>query len=91
MRRSFPASAGYLPFCFFPASPARRSAVRFFAAAADAFFARAERSAGVMVTRLRFPPFEPIAAIAFRIIAALNSFAIVLNDSVLAVRSTNST
>jgi hypothetical protein len=38
------------------ASLARRSAVRFFAAAIDAVFARAERSSGVIVSRLRFPP-----------------------------------
>ena len=48
-------------------SRSRRSAVRFFAAAVAAIFARAERSSGVMVSRLRLPPLEPIAAIACRI------------------------
>jgi hypothetical protein len=43
---------------------ANRFAVRFFAAAIDAFLARAERSSGVIVSRLRFPPFAPICAIA---------------------------
>src|ERR1043166_8693732 len=42
------------------ASAARRFSVRFFAAASDAILARAERSSGVMVSRLRLPPFEPI-------------------------------
>ena len=37
-------------------SLARRAAVRFWAAAADAFFARADRSSGVMVSRLLLPP-----------------------------------
>jgi hypothetical protein len=37
----------------------RRSAVRFLAAAADAFVARATRSAFVMVSRLRLPPIFP--------------------------------
>jgi hypothetical protein len=50
---------------------ARRFSVRFFAAASDAFFARAERSSGVMVSRLRLPPREPMAAIARRIIAGV--------------------
>ena len=40
--------------------------LRTFAAARDAFFARATRSARVIVSRLRFPPFAPIWAIAFR-------------------------
>ena len=40
-------------------SRAIRSAVRFFAAASDAFFARAERSSAVMVSRLRLPPILP--------------------------------
>lgn len=44
-----------------------RFLARFLAAARDAFFARATRSARVMVSRLRLPPFEPICAIAFRI------------------------
>lgn len=48
-------------------SLANRSAVRFFAAALDAFFARADRSSAVMVSRLRFPPFAPIAPITCRI------------------------
>ncbi len=38
---------------------AGRAAVRFRAAASDAFFARAERSSGVMVSRLRLPPIFP--------------------------------
>src|SRR5271156_2105841 len=46
---------------------ARRFAVRCSAAAMDAFLARAELSSGVMVSRLRLPPREPIAAIPFRI------------------------
>src|SRR5215831_10904954 len=41
------------------ASRARRSAVRFAAAAVDAFLARAERSSGVIVSRLRLPPILP--------------------------------
>jgi hypothetical protein len=41
------------------ASRASLSAVRFFAAAIAAFFARAERSSGVMVSRLRLPPILP--------------------------------
>jgi hypothetical protein len=40
-------------------SAASRFAVRFFAAARDAFFARAVRSSEVMVSRLRFPPILP--------------------------------
>jgi hypothetical protein len=43
-----------------------RASVRFFAAASDAFFARAERSSGVMVSRLRLPPREPMSAITCR-------------------------
>jgi hypothetical protein len=35
---------------------ASRFWVRFFAAASEAFLARAERSSGVMVSRLRLPP-----------------------------------
>jgi hypothetical protein len=46
-------------------SLARRTLVRFLAAAIEAFLARAERSAGVIVSRLRlppiFPPFRPIS------------------------------
>jgi hypothetical protein len=40
-------------------SRANRSAVRFFAAAVAAFFALADRSSGVMVSRLRLPPILP--------------------------------
>ena len=40
-------------------SRSRRSAVRFAAAAIDAVLARAERSSGVIVSRLRFPPIFP--------------------------------
>ena len=47
-------------------SRSSRSAVRFFAAASDAFLARAERSAAVMLLAAVFPPFDPIAAIACR-------------------------
>src|SRR5580700_4631048 len=53
-------------FRFALRSLAKRSAVLFFAAAIAAFLALAERSSGVMVSRLRLPPFEPIAAIACR-------------------------
>ena len=53
-------------FDFLPAF-ANRFSVRFLAAARDAFRARATRSARVIVSRLRFPPFAPIWAIAFRI------------------------
>src|ERR1700722_7367047 len=53
-------------FSRFRPSLARRSAVRFFAAAVAAFFARADRSSAVIVSRLRLPPLEPIAAIACR-------------------------
>lgn len=54
---------------FFARSPSalNRFSVRFFAAARDAVFARATRSARVMVSRLRLPPFAPIWAIACRI------------------------
>jgi hypothetical protein len=38
---------------------AGRSAFRFFAAASEAFLARAERSSGVIVSRLRLPPILP--------------------------------
>ena len=38
---------------------ASRFWVRFFAAASEAFFARAERSSAVMVSRLRLPPILP--------------------------------
>jgi hypothetical protein len=41
----------------------RFAAVRFLAAARDAFLARAERSSDVIVTRLRLPPLEPSWAI----------------------------
>ncbi len=68
------------PIAFFGnvvwASPASRFSVRFAAAASDAFLARADRSSGVMVTRLRFPPFDPIAAIASRIMAGVICFPI---------------
>jgi hypothetical protein len=40
-------------------SRARRAAVRLRAAASDAFLARAERSSGVIVSRLRLPPILP--------------------------------
>jgi len=40
-------------------SRSNRSAVRFFAAARDAFFARAERSSAVIVSRLFLPPILP--------------------------------
>jgi hypothetical protein len=54
----------------------RRSAVRFLAAAADAFFARATRSARVMVSRLRlppiFPPLRPSSRITSEMIFLLN-------------------
>src|SRR4029077_11814938 len=65
------ASAGHnYRVAFFPrligTSLARRWAVRFRAAARDAFFARAERSWAVIVSRLRLPPIEPIPAIARR-------------------------
>jgi hypothetical protein len=45
-----------VPFFF---SRANRSAVRFFAAAVAAFFALADRSSGVMVSKLRLPPILP--------------------------------
>ncbi len=47
-------------------SRAMRAAVRFFAATIDAFFARAERSSGVMFFAAVLPPFAPICAIACR-------------------------
>jgi hypothetical protein len=40
-------------------SAASRFSVRFFAAASEAFFALAERSSGVIVSRLRLPPILP--------------------------------
>jgi hypothetical protein len=52
--------------CFAFRSRASRSAVRFFAAASDAFLARAERSVAVMFLAAVLPPFAPIAAIACR-------------------------
>src|SRR5579863_4598951 len=52
-------------FRFALCSRSRRSAVRFFAAASDAFLARADRSSAVMVAAAFFPPslpyFLPIA------------------------------
>lgn len=39
---------------------ARRASVLFFAAASDAFFARAERSSGVMFFAAIFPPSDPV-------------------------------
>ena len=54
--------------------------MRFLAAARDATFARAERSSALMVLRLRFPPFDPIARIALRIISRV-SFAILASVS----------
>jgi hypothetical protein len=44
-------------------SLANWSAIRFFAAASDAFLARAELSSAVIVSRLRFPPFAPISRV----------------------------
>jgi len=40
-------------------SLARRAAVRFFAAASEAFLARADRSSGVIVSSERLPPIFP--------------------------------
>lgn len=56
-----PSPHHFLRLAFFPR--ASRSAVRFFAAASDAFLARALRWAGVMVSKLRLPPRDPISAI----------------------------
>jgi len=67
------------PVTFASASAARRFAVRFFAAASDAFFARADRSSAVIVERLRLPPFDPIAAIACLSSAGVNLDAIASN------------
>ncbi len=57
-------------------SRASRSAVRFFAAAVAAFLARADRSSGVIVSRLRlppiFPPLRPISRITSEISFLLN-------------------
>ena len=54
-----------LPVAPLPPVLARNSAARFFAAASDAFLARAERSSGVMVSRLHLPlilpPLRPIS------------------------------
>ena len=47
--------------CLNEASRARRFAVRFFAAAVAAFFARALRSAAVMFFAAFFPPWLPYA------------------------------
>lgn len=62
--RPTPGKTRYLPRNSFlndgSSSPrARRSAIRFFAAAVAAFFARADRSPGGMVSRLRLPPILP--------------------------------
>ena len=57
------------------ASLARRAAVRVLAAASEAFLARAERSSGVIVSKLRLPPFAPIWAIACLSSALDNRFA----------------
>lgn len=62
------------PFAFFAfllaRSLANRSAVRFFAAASDAFLARADRSSGVIFLAEALPPilpnFRAISAIAAR-------------------------
>jgi hypothetical protein len=59
--QSVPIHALFFPFR--ARSAAKRFSVRFAAAASDAFLARAVRSSGVIVFRLRLPPFDPIAAI----------------------------
>jgi hypothetical protein len=73
--RHGPGDRSYLRFAFLAdlvaRSAARRLAVRFCAAAVDAFLAREVRSSAVMVSRLRLPPLEPIAAIACRIISGV--------------------
>lgn len=53
-------------------------AIRFLAAASDAFLARALRWAAVMFFAAALPPFDPIAAIACRSITRV-SFAIPLS------------
>jgi|ERR1700722_10194245 len=63
----------HLRLAFF--SRASRSAVRFFAAAVAAILARAERSSGVMVSRLFLPPREPSSAITCRIMSRETRFA----------------
>jgi hypothetical protein len=61
-------------------SLAKRSAVRFLAAASEAFFARADRCAGVMFCAAVFPPFRPnLRAISF--IAARTSKGILISRS----------
>src|SRR5260370_12695883 len=55
-------------------SRAKRSAVRFFAAARDAFLARAERSSAVIVSRLRLPPILPPLLPISRMISRNNAF-----------------
>jgi hypothetical protein len=73
-----PADSIDVYFCFEPLdlrSLARRSAVLFFAAASDAFLARAERSSGVEFRAAFLPPCLPnsraIAAIASRMCAGI--------------------
>jgi hypothetical protein len=52
-----------------------RNHLRFFAAAVAAILARAERSSGVIVSRLFLPPREPSSAITCRIISRETRFA----------------
>src|ERR1035441_7384115 len=53
-------------------SRSSRAAVRFFAAASDAFFARADRSSGVMFFAAALPPLRPKVR-AISVIAARTS------------------
>ena len=62
-------------------SRARRSAVRFFAAASDAFLARAERPSGVSSSADFFPPCRPNLR-AISVIAARTSAGIFIPSSI---------
>jgi len=69
--RGVPAQQCKVSFAWSP----RRDYLRFFAAAVAAFLARADRSSGVMVSRLFLPPREPSSAITCRIISRETRFA----------------
>ena len=62
---------------------ARRFSFRFFAAARDAFLARAERSSGVMVSRLLLPPILPPLRPSSRMISESSAFFLLSMRSIL--------
>ena len=64
-------------------SRSSRSAVRFAAAASDAFLARADRCSGVMVSRLRLPPILPPLLPISRMISENSAFVFLSIHSIL--------